>query len=308
MDYWRIQMISEKMREKVITDEVSAAKLVQDGMSIGIGGFINSSHPMAIIRQIIKNKVRHLTVVGAASAGLEVDLLIGAGCAKKVITTYVGAEGLAPVGPCFRRYAQNGEIEVWDVDEGQYYAGLRAAAQRLPFMPWLGGFGTSVTEINPDIKVFQDPIKGKSLLAIPAIDIDIAIIHAAYADSYGNVQFTGTGFGDRAIARAADRIIVQVEKIVPNIEIRKNPERTAIRKIDAIVRAPYGAHPFSSPGFYLQDGEHLKEYIRCSTAYLKNNDRGLLDQYLQKYIYEPETHGDYLERIGIKRLISLYEY
>lgn len=300
--------MTEQVRKEVITDEVSAAKWIQDGMAIGIGGFINSSHPMAIIRQIIKSKVKNLTIVGAASSGLEVDLLIAAGCVKKVITSYVGAEGLAPVGPCFRRAAQNGEIEVWDVDEGQYYAGLRAAAQKLPFMPWLGGLGTSITEINPDIKVFNDPIKGKSILAIPAIEVDIALIHAAYADPYGNIQFVGTGFGDRAITRAADVILVEVEKIIPNVEIRKNPERTAIRNADAVVRAPYGAHPFSSPGFYLQDDDHLKEYLKGSTSFLKNNDRGLLDQYLQKYLYEPESHRDYLERIGIKRLISLYEY
>jgi glutaconate CoA-transferase subunit A len=300
--------MTEQVRKEVVMDEVSVAKWIKDGMDIGIGGFINSSHPMAIVRQIIKNKVKDLTVVGAASAGLEVDLLISAGCVKKVITSYVGAEELAPVGPCFRRAAQNGEIEVWDVDEGQYYAGLRAAAQRLPFMPWLGGLGTSITEINPDIKVFNDPIKGKSILAIPAIEVDITIIHAAYADPYGNIQFVGTGFGDRAIARAADVILVEVEKIIPNVEIRRNPEKTAIRNADAVVRAPYGAHPFSSPGFYLQDNAHLKEYLKGSTSFLKNNDRGFLDQYLQKYIYEPESHVDYLERIGVKRLISLYEY
>lgn len=301
-------MTAGMSRKEVISDEVSVARLIKDGMTIGIGGFVNSSHPMAIIRQIIKNNVRNLTIVGAASAGLEVDLLIGAACAKKVVTSYVGAEGLAPVGPCLRRSAQNGEVEIWDVDEGQYYAGLRAAAQRLPFMPWLGGLGTSITEINPEIKVFKDPIKKKPILAIPAIEIDVALIHAAYSDPYGNAQFVGTGFGDRAISRAADVTIVEVEKIVPNMEIRKNPEKTAIRGADAVVRAPYGAHPFSSPGFYLQDNSHLDEYVNASTVYLKNDDRELLDRYIRKYIQEPEFHGDYLERIGIKRLISLYEY
>ena len=295
-------------RKEVIIDEVESGKWIQDGMAIIIGGFITSSHPMAIIRQIIRNKVKDLTVIGSASSGLDIDLLIGAGCVKKVVSPYVGAETLAPIGPCFRIAAQKGEIDVWEIDEAMYYAGLRAAAQMLPFMPWRGCVGTSYPEVNPDIKEFKDPIKGETLLAVPAIEPDISIIHAAYADVYGNVQHLGTGFGDRAHARAADKRIVQVEKIVPNQEIRKDPLKTTVFGADAIIRAPYGAYPFSSPGFYLEDTEYIKEYVRAATVYAKNNDRGPLEEYLNKYIYEPETHVDYLERIGIRRLVGLYEY
>jgi len=301
-------MPKEMKRKEVIIDEVEAGRWIQDGMAIIIGGFITSSHPMAIIRQIIRNKVKDLTVIGSASSGLDIDILIGAGCVKKVVSPYVGAETLAPIGPCFRIAAQKGEIDVWEIDEAMYYAGLRAAAQMLPFMPWRGCVGTSYPEVNPDIKEFKDPIKGETLLAVPAIEPDISIIHAAYADVYGNVQHLGTGFGDRAHARAADKRIVQVEKIVPNQEIRKDPLKTTIFGADAIIRAPYGAYPFSSPGFYLEDTEHIREYVRAATVYAKDNDRGPLEEYLNKYIYEPETHVDYLERIGIRRLVGLYEY
>lgn len=301
-------MPEEMKREDVLIDEVEAGKWIDDGMAIIIGGFITSSHPMAIIRQIIRNKVKDLTVIGSASSGLDVDLLIGAGCVKKVVSPYVGAETLAPIGPCFRIAAQKGEIEIWEIDEAMYYAGLRAAAQMLPFMPWRGCVGTSYPEVNPDIKEFKDPIKGETLLAVPAIEPDIAIIHAAYADVYGNVQHVGTGFGDRAHARAADKRIVQVEKIVPNQEIRKDPLKTTVFGADAIIRASYGAHPYSSPDFYLEDKEHIKEYVKAANVYAKDNDRGPLDDYINKYIYEPETHVDYLERIGIRRLIGLFEY
>jgi len=301
--------MSKKMKRKeVIIDEVEAGIWIQDGMTIIIGGFITSSHPMAIIRQIIRNKVKNLTVIGSASSGLDVDLLIGAGCVKKVVSPYVGAETLAPIGPCFRIAAQRGEIDVWEIDEAMYYAGLGAAAQMLPFMPWRGCVGTSYPEVNPDIKEFKDPIKGETLLAVPAIEPDISIIHAAFADVYGNVQHVGTGFGDRAHARAADKRIVQVEKIVANQEIKKDPLRTTVFGAEAIIRAPYGSHPYSSPGFYLEDREHIKEYVEAANVYAKDNDRGPLEEYIDKYIYGPETHADYLELIGIRRLIGLYEY
>ena len=269
---------------------------------------VSAGHPMAIIRQIIKKGVKNLIVVGAAASGLEVDLLIGGGAAKKVITSYLASETEAPIGPFFRAYAQEGKIDVWETDESTYYVALRAAAQMLPFLPSRAGVGTSFTEVNPDIKEFKDPIKGETLLAIPAIKPDIAFLHAAYADPFGNVQHIGTGFGDRAIYMAAEKTIVEVEKIVPNEDIRKNPALTSIPEADAIVRAPYGSHPFASPGFYLEDKKHLREYASAANFYLKDRDMSKFDAYLQKYIYEVDTHLDYLEKIGIKQLFSLCEY
>ncbi len=295
-------------RKSLIIDEREAASWIRDGMTIAIGGFINSSHPMAIVRQIIRRGVKDLTVVGPASGGLDLDLLIGAGCVKKLVTAYMGGEHYCPVAPMFRAAVERGELQVWECDEGMYYCALRAAAQRLPFTPWKAGIGTSFPDVNPDIKVFADPISGEPLLAIPAIKPDVAILYAAYADPYGNVQHVGTGFGDRALWRAADRTIVQVERIIPNEEVRKNPLATSLYGVDAIVRAPYGSHPFAAPGFYIEDAEHLREYVAAATAYAKHGDRRPFEAYLRRYVLEPETHADYLEVVGIRRLISLHEY
>jgi len=295
-------------RKQVIISEVEAASWVKDGMTVAIGGFINSLHPMAIVRQIIRNRVRNLTLVGSGSAGLEIDLLIAAGCVKKLICPYVGAEELAPIGPVFRSAAQKGGLEIWEIDEGQYYAGLKAAIYMLPFHPWRTGVGTSYPEINPNFKLFQDPIKGETLLAIPPIAPDIAVLHAAYSDPYGDVQHEGSPLNDIILTKAADRTIVSVERIVPNEFVKRNPERTTIAGADAIVRAPYGSHPFASPGFYVEDDYHIKEYVAPATAILKQDERSLLDAYLEKYIFGPKTHADYLEIVGIKQLLSLYEY
>jgi glutaconate CoA-transferase, subunit A len=295
-------------RKSLVIGEAEAAEMIRDGMTIAIGGFINSSHPMALVRQIIRRGVKNLTVVGAASGGLDLDLLIAAGCVKRLVTTYMGGEHYCPVAPFFRVAAQRGELEIFECDEGMFYCALRAAAQGLPSMPWKAGIGTSFPEINPEIKVYNDPISGEPVLAIPAITPELAIIYAAHSDAFGNVQHVGTGFGDRAMWRAAKKTIAQVERVLPNEEIRKDPRATSLYGVDAVVRAPYGSHPFAGPGYYIEDGAHIREYVAAGNAYAKNGDRKPFEDYLQKYVLDAKTHEDYLEVIGIRRLISLHEY
>ncbi len=295
-------------RQKRIIELEDALAHVSDGMTVGIGGFINASHPMMVVRGLIRRRVKDLTVVGAASAGLEVDLLIAAGCVRKVVAPYVSGEALAPIGPAFRAAAERGKIEVFELDEAMYYAGLRAAAQRIPFNPWLSGVGTSFPEVNPAIKVFKDPLKGEMLLAIPAIDIDVAFLHAAASDPYGNVQYVGHGYGDRAIYAAADLTFVQVEQIVSNEDIRRDPARTAVPGADGVIRARFGAHPFSSPGYYKEDQEHIAEYVRAATAWAKDDDFAPLKAYLDRFVLGPADHAAYLEHVGVRRLLALDEY
>jgi glutaconate CoA-transferase, subunit A len=294
-------------RRAVLVEEGALDQWLRSGMCIALGGLATACHAMVAVRHIIRRKLRDLTVIGSAVGGLDVDLLIGAGCVRKVISPYVGAEALAPIGPFFRAAAERGDIEVWECDEGQYYAGLQAAGMMLPFMPCRGGVGTSYPDLNPDLVLFTDPVRGQTLLAVPAIEPDVALLHAASADVYGNVQFVGTGYADRLLWRAATRTLVQVERIVPNEEIRRSPERTALLA-DGILRAPFGTHPFSSPGFYLEDREHIRELVDAGRAFARSRDRGPFEAYLDRYVREPETHVDYLEQVGLRRLLSLHEY
>jgi glutaconate CoA-transferase subunit A len=294
-------------RRPVLVDEGELGQWLASGMCIALGGLATACHAMVAVRHIIRRGLRDLTVVGSAVGGLDVDLLIGAGCVRKVISPYVGAEALAPIGPFFRAAAERGEIEVWECDEGQYYAGLQAAGQMLPFMPCRGGVGTSFPEINPDLKVFTDPVAGQTLIAVPAIEPDVALLHAACADPFGNVQFVGTGYADRLLWRAATRTLVQVEHVVPNEEIRRSPERTALLA-HGVMRAPFGAHPFSSPGFHLEDREHIRELVEAGRQCARSGDRGPFEAYLDRYVRGPATHVDYLETVGLRRLLSLHEY
>jgi len=271
-------------------------------MTVAVG----APAPMALVRQLIRRGARGLTVI---DSGPSLDMLVAAGCVRKVISYYAGGGFEIPVLPSFRRAVERGEVEVWECEEGILCAGLQAAAQALPFLPWRGGVGTSLPEVNPDLKLMKDPIRGETLIAVPAIEPDVAILHAATADAYGNVQHLGgPGWLDLYFHRAANRTIVQVERIVANEDIRRDPWATTIAAADAIVRAPWGAHPFYSRGFYVQDKEHLRGYIDAANAAARGEDGAALEEYLKRYCREPVTHADYLERIGIRRLLSLNEY
>jgi glutaconate CoA-transferase, subunit A len=294
-------------RASVLLDEEQALDLVRDGMTIALGGFNTAAHPMAIVRGLVRRRVRGLRVIGATIAGLDLDLLIGTGVAAEVVTSSVTGEALAAVGPFFRAAAESGAVRVWEADEGILYAGLRAAGQGLPFLPWKAGLGTSLPELNPDLKVFADPIEGEQLLAVPALRPEISFIHVSQSDTYGMGQHIGSGFGDRLLSRAADSTIITTEKIVPNEEIRRNPLATSIPFADGVIPVRWGAHPYSSPGHYLVDESHLTEYVAAAQAACRG-ERQLFEAYLDRYITGPASHLDYLEAVGIRRLMALEEW
>ena len=291
-------------REARILDEADALAWIESGMTVAFG----DPAPMAMIRHIIRAGVRDLCVI---ASGLSLDLLIAGGCVRKAISYYAGGGFGVPVAPSFRRAAESGKIQVWECEEGILTAGLNAAGQGLPFLPWRGGVGTSLPEVNPDLKVIEDPIEGQTLLAVPAIRPDVTILHAATSDAYGNVQhFGGPGWLDLYLYRAASRTLVQVEKVIANEDVRANPWATTIAGADGIVRLPYGAHPFYSRGYHVQDTPFLRDYLEAANAAARGDgsEREGLEAFLDTYCREPASHGDYLERVGIKRLLDLYEY
>jgi glutaconate CoA-transferase subunit A len=291
-------------RLEVLMSEEDAAALIKDGAVVIVGGFGTVNHPMPIIRALIRRKIRNLTVIGAATAGLEIDLLIGAGCVRKVIAPYIGAELYAPIGHCFRRAAERGEIEVYETTEYLLYSQLDAAARGLGFLPWRGGVGTSIPVLNPDYVPFKDPINGEPYLAAPALQADWAIIHVGRADIYGNGQHGGARFGDRLLSRAAERVMLTTESIVPNMEIRKNPWATSIAYADAVVEAPFGSHPYASHGFYGEDEAAIEDYVAASLAYRKD-DLPAWHAYLDRWVTGVPSHADYLAKLPGDRLCRL---
>ena len=289
--------MSVRQRNSRIEAIDDAMSTISDGMMIAIG----EPPPMAAIRNLLRRRLTQLTVI---ASGFALDVLIAGGCVAKAISYYAGGGFGVPVVPSFRRAAESGEIEVWECDEGILTSGLEAAAKGLPYLPWRGGVGTSIPEVNRDLLPIVDPIGGESLLAVPALCPDVALLHAAYADPFGNVRHCdGPGWLDLFLARAARRTIVQVEQVISNEEVRAHPWSTTIAGADAVLRMPYGAHPFYSRGHYVQDVDFLNRYFRVA-----NNGGVALAAFLDRYFREPRSHPDYLERIGIKRLLALHEF
>ncbi len=288
-------------RTSAVLGEVEAGESIKSGMTIAIG----EPAPMGMLRCIVRNNVTDLTVVGS---GLALDYLVASGSVRKAITYYAGSPDIA-VTPAFRHAAEDGRLEVWECEEGILTSGLEAAGKGLPFMPWRGGIGTSLPEINTDLKLMRDPICDEVLIAVPAITIDIALLHASMSDCYGNVQHCrGTGWLDMFLYRAAKQVVVQVEKIVSNEEIRSKPWETTISNADAIVRMPYGAHPFYSRGYYVQDRKHVLLYLDSIKSACQGSDKAKMDNYFEKYCYRLKNHAEYLEVITISHLMSLDEY
>ena len=199
---------------------------------------------------------------------------------------------------------------MFELDEAMYYAGLRAAAQRVPFNPWRSGVGTSFPEMNPAIKVFKDPINGETLLAIPAIDIDIAFLHAAVSDAYGNVQYIGHGYGDRAIYAAADATFVQVEQIVSNEEIRRDPLRTAIPgRGRRDPRALRRASRIRAPATTSRTRSTYASTCAPRRRGRRTDDFAPLEAYLDRIRHRAgRPRRSTCERVGLRRLLSLDEY
>ena len=291
----------ESPRITRVMAEQEVASLVEDGMVVAVG----EPAPFALLRQIIRRRVRDLTVI---ASGIALDFLVAGGCVRKTISYYAGGGFGVPVAPAFRRAAEHGQIEVWECEEGILTSGLEAAAKGLPFLPWRGGVGTSLPEVNPDLKVFKDPIEGQTLIAVPALRPDVALLHAAQSDAYGNVQHHGgPGWLDLFLARAATRCVVQVERLVSNETIRANPWATTIGRADAVVQLPGGAHPWYSRGHYVQDSPFLADYLAAANGGPQGDGPGLED-FLAQWCVKPASHAEYLQQVGMQRLLGLNEY
>jgi len=285
-------------RTSVVASLEEAVARIPDGATVGLGGAVTAGHPMALVRALARRGVRDLTVVGPV-AGIEVDLLIAAGCVARVVGSYVGVESAGAVGPVFRRAAQDGTVEVVDLDEAHVVAGLRAAGQGLPFLPWRGGVGTAYPELNPALVEFDDPVRGEPLLAVPALELDHALIYSEVADAVGNAQPVGTGHMDALLGAAAKHVVLQADRIVSTDEIRRAPERTLYWRDTTVVRAPFGTHPYSN-GWMTADMEHLRAFVKAG-----REGGAALEAYMSQYVAGAGDHDAYLEAVGIRRIASL---
>ncbi len=294
-------------RAERILDLLEAASLVKDGMVVGLSGFSYQNPPMALVRAIIRRRVKDLTIVSGPTSGIETDLLIGSGLVRRVVTAGVAFERVAPIAPAFRLAAERGSIEVWECDECLWHVALKAAAWGVPYLLWRGGVGSSLPELNRDlVEVEHDGIR---CLRVPPVRPDVVFLHAAEADAYGNVRiareaYLGRWFAERSLALAcAGPVVASVERIVPNEEVVESPART-ILKGAMVVEVPWGAHPGGVSGHSVPDLDHVREYAEAGEA-RRHGDPVAYQRYLERHVYGLERHEDYVKTIGLDRLLAL---
>ena len=250
------------VRDKRMSVDDVVAEL-RDGMTIGIGGWGSRRKPMALVTAIARSSLKDLTLV--SYGGPDVGILCATGKVRKAVYGFVSLDSI-PLDPHFRKARQEGEIEVSEFDEGALQWGLYAAALRLPFLPTRAGLGTDVMRNNPDLRTVDSPYDdGEKLLAMPAIHLDVALVHMNRADKFGNAQYLGPDiYFDDLYCLAAKKRYVSCERIVDTAELLAAgpPQSLKINRmmVDGVVEAPGGAGFTSCVPDYGRDETAQKAY------------------------------------------------
>ncbi len=243
-------------------DEDDVVAELRDGMTIGIGGWGSRRKPMSIVRAILRSPLRDLTIV--SYGGPDVGMLCAAGKATRVVYGFVSLDTI-PLEPHFRVARQTGSIEAVEFDEGMLQWGLRAAAMRVSFLPCRAGLGSAIMEINPALRTVVSPYDGQELVAMPALPLDVALLHANRADRRGNAQYLGPDwYFDDLFAMAAPRTFVSCERIVDTDQFLNegNEQTIKISRLwtDGVIEARLGAHFTHCIPDYPRDEVIQREY------------------------------------------------
>lgn len=265
---------------------------LEDGMTIGIGGWGPRRKPMALVREILRSPLKDLTLV--SYGGADIGMLCAAGKIRKLVFAFVTLDFI-PLEPYFRAARQSGAIEVAELDEGMFLLGLKAAAMRVPFIPTRVGLGTDVLRRNPGIRLVDSPYDDKDWVAMPALPLDVALLHVDRADARGVCQITGPDiYMDDLYARAAKRTYASCDEIVDSSFFDDADASRHVHwersQTTGVVHMPCGAHPSSCTPMYGLDARHFKEYAASA------KEPGGWQQYFNRYVACGEQA--YLERVG----------
>jgi glutaconate CoA-transferase subunit A len=253
-----------------VDKRMTAAQVVaelRDGMTLGIGGWGSRRKPMALVREILRSPVRDLTVV--SYGGPDVGLLCAAGKVRKLVYGFVSLDSI-PLEPHFRRAREAGALEAAELDEGMLQWGLYAQACRLPFLPTRAGLGSDVMRVNPGLRTVRSPYAdGEELVAMPAIPLDVALVHMNRADVRGNAQFLGPDpYFDDLFCMAAKRRFLSCEQLVETRDFAKFGSVHTLKihrgMVDGVVETPGGAHFTECPPDYGRDEAFQREYAAAA--------------------------------------------
>ena len=281
---------------KVMTTADAIQNFVGNGDFLFIGGYV-CRPPFAAIHEIIRQKKRDLTITRSNAAD-DFDMLIGAGCVKRFIATFISL-GLYGLARCYRRSIEQGiphKIEVEEYTNLSLPLMLMAGALGMPFMPVKDMVGTDLMNIKSFMgdnkyKMIESPFDGSPVLLVPALRPDLAIIHVQQADEDGNAQMWGIGGDCKWGANAAKKVIVICERIVSRETVGKDPSRTIVPsfKVVAVTEEPFGAHPGYTPGFYDMDLSYGYLYKEAS-----NTVEGF-QTFMDEWVFGMKDRNEYIQ-------------
>jgi len=284
--------------DKVMTEQEAISRFVRDGDYVGTELYGTVRCPMSLTRELVRQGQKNLRLAGQGV--LEADLLVAAGLVEKIDLTYIGMEVYGISHP-LRRAVESGQVKtVVEWSNGAITWRFKAAAMGVPFIPVRSMLGTDTFKYSA-AQVVECPFTGEKLCLLPALILDVGLIHVHQADKYGNAQVEGISGFAFEMARASKRLIVSTERIVPTEEIRRYPDRTTIPYflVDAVVEAPFGSHPGEMVYVYERDDPGIKQWVEAA------KDPTTSQAYLDQYVYGVRDHAEYLELIGPERLQAL---
>jgi glutaconate CoA-transferase subunit A len=234
---------------KVMPLSQAIDRYVQDGDCLYAAGFTHLI-PFAAGHELIRQRRRDL-VLARATPDLVYDQLVAAGCARKLIFSYMGNPGVGSLR-IVRAELEAGRLEWEEYSHFSMISRLQAGAAGLPFMPMNPTAARDLEAANPNYRRVIDPYGGGEVVVVPAMNPDVAIIHVQRADAEGNAQIWGIIGEQKEAAFAARRVILTCEEIVDEEVIRSDPNRTLIPGliVSAVCHVPYCAHPSYTQGYY----------------------------------------------------------
>jgi glutaconate CoA-transferase, subunit A len=276
---------------KLLPLSEAVSRNVKDGDTIYAAGFTHLI-PYAAGHEIIRQGIQNL-VLARATPDLIYDQMVAAGCARKVIFSYMGNPGVGSLR-IVRSEIEAGNLEWEEYSHFSMISRLQAGATGLPFMPMNPTAAGDLEQANPLYRTVIDPYSGGEVVVVPALKPDVAIVHVQRADVQGNAHLWGIIGEQKEAAFAAERVILTTEEIVDEDVIRSDPNRTLIPGfiVDAVCQAPYCAHPSYTQGYYDRDNSFYLEWDEIS------KDRKTVQAYLDEWVYGVKDRAEYWEKLG----------
>jgi glutaconate CoA-transferase subunit A len=276
---------------KLVSLSEAVSRFVRDGDIVYAAGFTHLI-PFAAGHEIIRQRRRDLTLA-RATPDLIYDQMVAAGCAKKVIFSYMGNPGVGSLR-IVRAEIEKGTLEWEEYSHFGMISRLQAGATGLPFMPMNPTAATDLERGNPRIKRVTDPYSGGEVITVPALNPDVAIVHVQRADKEGNAHLWGILGEQKEVAFASQRVILTAEEIVDESVIRSDPNRTLIPGfiVDAVCHVPHASHPSYAQGYYDRDNEFYLSWDKISES-LEG-----VRSYLDEWVFGVKDRDEYWRKLG----------